>query len=325
MIISLNQRKFSGFWIGSCAFPTTFIPKGVMEVPGKSITYLPLFKVPTSSLPPLGLPSPLLFPRRIFLASLILALKFTQDECYSWAKLSGLLPNEIGHCEHALGNALKWHLCAPAGHPAPSNRPAIKKKSDGELILHNGPSEAGSFSCFSIPPPPWQLLQNLQGTGLRRASILRPSGFSQDPPVSAPTVPEDSWEAPPWTPATVTTSISSNNNPPTPLHPHSPSSTNSSSGGRGNQMSTFIDTTLPPGQFFSFGISAKAHRTSLLCHILTWLSLKLCSMLIPPPGCRSCLVSHMASTQPWHTTQPGLMPYIYIGLSGRKVGKGGGR
>jgi len=44
-----------------------------------------------------SLPSPLLCPRRTFLAALILASKFSQDKCYSnraWAKLSGLLPCE---------------------------------------------------------------------------------------------------------------------------------------------------------------------------------------------------------------------------------------
>ena len=44
------------------------------------------------------LPSPLLCPRRAFLASLILASKFMQDKCYSnraWAKLAGLPAREI--------------------------------------------------------------------------------------------------------------------------------------------------------------------------------------------------------------------------------------
>ncbi|KAG1838307.1 hypothetical protein F4604DRAFT_1600596, partial [Suillus subluteus] len=53
-------------------------------------------------LPPL--PSPLLCPCRTFLASLILASKFMQDRCYlncTWAKLSGLPPQEIGRCERA--------------------------------------------------------------------------------------------------------------------------------------------------------------------------------------------------------------------------------
>jgi PHO85 cyclin-5 len=63
------------------------------------------------TLPPL--PSPLLCPRRTFLASLILASKFTQDKCYSnraWAKLAGLPAREIGRCERALGEALEWRL-----------------------------------------------------------------------------------------------------------------------------------------------------------------------------------------------------------------------
>ena len=63
------------------------------------------------SLPPL--PSPLLCPRRTFLASLILASKFMQDKCYSnraWAKLAGLPAREIGRCERALGEALGWRL-----------------------------------------------------------------------------------------------------------------------------------------------------------------------------------------------------------------------
>ncbi|KAG2342600.1 hypothetical protein BDR05DRAFT_885939 [Suillus weaverae] len=53
-------------------------------------------------LPPL--PSPLLCPHCTFLASLILASKFMQDHCYlnhAWAKILGLPPQEIGHCECA--------------------------------------------------------------------------------------------------------------------------------------------------------------------------------------------------------------------------------
>jgi hypothetical protein len=55
--------------------------------------------------------------------------------------------------------------------------------------------------------------------------------------------------------------------------------------------------------------------TSLLCHIHTRPSLRLCSMLIPPPGCHSRLMPRMASTRPSHTAaRPGLMPCIPIGL-----------
>jgi len=65
--------------------------------------------MPTTS----SLPSPLLCPRRTFLAALILASKFSQDKSYSnraWAKLSGLPPREIGRCERALGQILDWRL-----------------------------------------------------------------------------------------------------------------------------------------------------------------------------------------------------------------------
>ena len=66
-----------------------------------------------STVVPASLPSPLLCPRRTFLAALILASKFSQDKCYSnraWAKLLGLPPCEIGRCECALGQALNWRL-----------------------------------------------------------------------------------------------------------------------------------------------------------------------------------------------------------------------
>lgn len=74
----------------------------------------PTASTASGSLPALPtLPSPLLCPRRTFLASLILASKFTDDRCYSnkaWAKLSGLPAREIGRCERALGDALGWRL-----------------------------------------------------------------------------------------------------------------------------------------------------------------------------------------------------------------------
>ncbi len=59
------------------------------------------------------LPSPLLCPRRVFLAAIILASKFVEDICVSnreWAKLAGLPPWEIGRCERAVGEALDWRL-----------------------------------------------------------------------------------------------------------------------------------------------------------------------------------------------------------------------
>ncbi|KAG5341420.1 hypothetical protein C0989_010530 [Termitomyces sp. Mn162] len=105
---------------------------------------------PGPKLPPLPpLPSPLLCPRRAFLASLILASKFTQDKCYSnraWAKLSGLPPREIGRCERALGEALDWRLwvgkqpsAVPPSPPLQTfiHRPLARVQSEGCLNLTN--------------------------------------------------------------------------------------------------------------------------------------------------------------------------------------------
>ena len=72
----------------------------------------------SSTLPPApDLPSPLLDPRRTFIAALVLASKFAQDKCYSnraWAQLTKLSPREISRCERALGDALDWNLWVDA-------------------------------------------------------------------------------------------------------------------------------------------------------------------------------------------------------------------
>jgi len=106
-------------------------------------------KSPCPPLPPLPpLPSPLLCPRRAFLASLILASKFMQDKCYSnctWAKLAGLPPREIGRCERALGEALEWRLWVgkvpysapvpPAALPTSVKRPVVRSRSESTLLV----------------------------------------------------------------------------------------------------------------------------------------------------------------------------------------------
>lgn len=92
------------------------------------------------------LPSPLLCPRRAFLAALILATKFSQDRCYSnkaWAKLSGLPPREIGRCERALGQALDWRMWVGKGDTCKSEiatEPPFKAAVD---VAASFPSEAG--------------------------------------------------------------------------------------------------------------------------------------------------------------------------------------
>ncbi len=73
--------------------------------------------------------SPLLCPRRTFLAALILASKFLQDRCYSnreWAKLSGLAPREVSRCERALGEVLEWRLWV--------GKPTACFRSEGAII-----------------------------------------------------------------------------------------------------------------------------------------------------------------------------------------------
>jgi hypothetical protein len=231
-------------------------------------------KIPSGPLPPLApLPSPLLCPRRTFLASLILASKFTQDRCYSnkaWAKLSGLPPREIGRCERALGDALEWRLWvgkSPAAAASSSpNRAVVRSRSDGELFMS---SSQGNNPGFSTPPSR-HLSPNSKGAGLRRSSTLPTSGYSQDALMPAPGAPEVSWDSISWTPPGITTSMSSNDSPPTPPLSHSPSSTDSSSGDRTIQMSSFIDIASPANPFLPCNTSDKAPPLSFDRQVYTY-------------------------------------------------------
>ncbi|KAG9112645.1 hypothetical protein FRC07_007877 [Ceratobasidium sp. 392] len=57
--------------------------------------------------------SPLLDPRRVYLAAIILGSKFLLDRTYTnktWSAVSGLDALEVGRCERALGEALHWRL-----------------------------------------------------------------------------------------------------------------------------------------------------------------------------------------------------------------------
>ena len=112
-------------------------------------------KIPSKPLEPLPpLPSPLLCPRRAFLAALILASKFLQDRCYSnraWAKLSGLPPREVSRCERALGDALEWRLWVgksslPSEEPT---RPVLRSRSEGFISLTPSTSHT-----LQVPSPP---------------------------------------------------------------------------------------------------------------------------------------------------------------------------
>ncbi|KAL1722712.1 hypothetical protein EV715DRAFT_192474 [Schizophyllum commune] len=136
------------------------------------------------------LPSPLLCPRRTFLAALILATKFTLDKCYSnraWAKISGLHPREIGRCERALGDALQWRLwvgkepvavveAVPA--PAPAARTLARCQSE-TAILASQP-----FLVTSEAPANAAPLK--RSGGLRKAATLPAQAFAAAMPASAP-------------------------------------------------------------------------------------------------------------------------------------------
>ena len=210
--------------------------------PGLDTDKVPAHKSKTDniSLPPLPpLPSPLLCPRRTFLASLILASKFMQDRCYSnraWAKLSGLPPREIGRCERALGEALEWRLWVgklPAAQSA-SGRALTKSKSESDICLSENPPMAHTASDMDSSRPPGSRISSL------RRSVTLPAGSLclEGPRVNG-------------TDNTSPTAYSSS--PSTPGLSYSPTPTESSLGDRTVQMTSFMDvSTPPPGQFATF-------------------------------------------------------------------------
>ncbi|KAG5638875.1 hypothetical protein H0H81_009178 [Sphagnurus paluster] len=222
---------------------------------------------PGPPLPPLPpLPSPLLCPRRAFLASLILASKFTQDKCYSnraWAKLSGLPPREIGRCERALGEALDWRLWVgkqpvvmpTVAAPPPANRPVMKTQSESSLLTT--PAKQGSF--LTPTDLPVQRSQMTNNRGLRRCATLPTDAYAPAAPVGVILGQNDATNQMSGTEHTsvqmdlgLSTSTYTrcvnyaekthqSPSPQTPGLVYSPSSTESSSGDRTIQMSSFLD------------------------------------------------------------------------------------
>ncbi|KAA1476028.1 hypothetical protein DENSPDRAFT_489981 [Dentipellis sp. KUC8613] len=149
---------------------------------------------PSGPLPPLPpLPSPLLCPRRTFLAALILASKFLQDKCYSnraWAKLAGLPAREIGRCERALGDALDWRLWV--GKLPPRRPPLARSWSESRLPGTCAPANAffpqeGGFNSATAAPAG-------AAGGLRRCTTVPDGLFAtpaplQDTPMLMPPPP----------------------------------------------------------------------------------------------------------------------------------------
>ncbi|KAH7888541.1 hypothetical protein F5I97DRAFT_1949872 [Phlebopus sp. FC_14] len=253
--------------------PVTFQVDSSSLEPGVDADRVPISKPPASntSLPPLlPLPSPLLCPRRTFLASLILASKFMQDRCYSnraWAKLSGLPPREIGRCERALGEALEWRLWVgklPAAQ-AGSGRSLAKSRSEGDINFAGNTAgiptsvrnaDLSPPSCWSAVSPP-----ALRSILRRHATVSSISSSSGEDPFLG------SWQAHSASlfrgevasgnsvshgPISCSPSVYSSS-PPTPGLSYSPTPTESSLGDRTVQMSSFMDvSTPPPGQFATF-------------------------------------------------------------------------
>jgi hypothetical protein len=182
---------------------------------------------PSEDLPTLPpLPSPLLCPRRTFLASLILASKFTQDKCYSnraWAKLAGLPAREIGRCERALGEALEWRLWV-------GKMPAfgVLSRSQSASDLFSRASNNGSNAPLDV---------------LRRCSTLPTQGFSLSTLATQP-VNNTSRMQGPWMPTPEATGFEYS---PTPTLSVSPTTTDADSLNeeRTVQM-TFVDHVSDP-------------------------------------------------------------------------------
>lgn len=222
-------------------------------------------------LPPL--PSPLLCPRRTFLASLILASKFMQDRCYSnraWAKLSGLPPREIGRCERALGEALEWRLWVgklPAA-PVVTGRALTKCKSESNILLRSSPRahsfmETSPVSPVSVGSP----LVARPRVGLRRHATLPAHTFYHEDSCSA-TIPS-AVETSRWmsTESNLGMDSSPDNSeisPPTPGLSYSPTPTESSLGDRTVQMSSFMDMSTPPPLSCQFAAFSGAQNDKML-------------------------------------------------------------
>lgn len=225
-------------------------------------------------LPPL--PSPLLCPRRTFLASLILASKFMQDRCYSnraWAKLSGLPPREIGRCERALGEALEWRLWVgklPAAQVA-TGRTLTKCKSESNILLRSSPRMQSFMETSPIVSPiscaVGSPLVARPRVGLRRHATLPAQPFYREDSCSA-TI-SSAVETSRWMPSESNLGMDSSPNnseisPPTPGLSYSPTPTESSLGDRTIQMSSFMDMSTPPPPSCQFAAFSSAQNDKMM-------------------------------------------------------------
>lgn len=259
--------------------PITLEAESISAEPVFNVEKVSLHKPKQSSscltpLPPL--PSPLLCPRRTFLASLILASKFMQDRCYSnraWAKLSGLPPREIGRCERALGEALEWRLWVgklPAA-PVATGRALTKCKSESNILLRSSPRMQSVMETSPITSPiSCAVSSPLVGrhrVGLRRHATLPAHTFYREDSCSA-TI-SSAVETSRWMPTESNLGMDSSPNnseisPPTPGLSYSPTPTESSLGDRTIQMSSFMDMSTPPPPSCQFAAFSSAQNDKLM-------------------------------------------------------------
>ncbi|TCD71256.1 hypothetical protein EIP91_011734 [Steccherinum ochraceum] len=223
-------------------------------------------KRPSPPLPPLPpLPSPLLCPRRTFLACLILASKFMQDRSYSnraWAKLAGLPPREISRCERALGQALQWRLWvgkAALGGSTEGNRKPVARSQSESTLLFGAATE-------SAPAARLKRTATAPTLSLASQSQVLPSRSFFDPSLPQVVVdePEDMYNAGPRYSRSVAgdaTELLEDQHelsPPlsTPTLSYSPmscvSSSSSDDGDRTIQMSGFADLATPQAGSVSY-------------------------------------------------------------------------
>lgn len=257
--------------------PITLEADSVFPEPALDADKVSLHKPKQSSgcltpLPPL--PSPLLCPRRTFLASLILASKFMQDRCYSnraWAKLSGLPPREIGRCERALGEALEWRLWVgklPAA-PVATGRALTKCKSESNILLRSSPRTHSVMETSPVTSPisVGSPLVARSRVGLRRHATLPAHTFYREDSCSA-TI-SSVVETSRWMPTESSLGMDSSPDnseisPPTPGLSYSPTPTESSLGDRTIQMSSFMDMSTPPPPSCQFAAFSSAQNDKML-------------------------------------------------------------
>ncbi|KAI0305543.1 hypothetical protein B0F90DRAFT_1815154 [Multifurca ochricompacta] len=203
----------------------------------------PMLSEDLPALPPL--PSPLLCPRRTFLASLILASKFMQDKCYSnraWAKLAGLPAREIGRCERALGEALEWRLWVGK---MPVQRVLPRSQSSGELFCSRINNRTNTSSDVFLPV----------SNTLRRRSTLPSHAFSLSAVAVQPTNPSTIMSTTmqgPWMP---TPEANTSEYSPTPTLSASPAITDASSDSLSEERTvqmTFVDHVPNPDGLKAF-------------------------------------------------------------------------